>query len=290
MRDFRIFTDSTTDLPVEFYEKYDVPYISLTYNLDGATYDDNHTVLASEFYDKIRNGSTPTTSQPSPEIAEEFFRKELAEKDTDILFIAFSSELSGTYNSVSLAAANIMEEDPSRKIIVIDSLAASTGEGLIVHKAVKYKEAGHTLEETAKYVEDIKLHAVHLFTVDDLNCLHRGGRVSKGTAILGTLANIKPLLHTDNTGHLTSIGMARGRKKSILSLIDLMEKQMGSYRDQNDIVYMCNGDCMEDAEFAKETIKARFGIENIVITDTGPVIGSHSGPGTLAIFFMGDYR
>ena len=290
MRDFRIFTDSTTDLPVEFYEKYDIPYISLRYTIDGETFDDNHTVSATEFYNKMRNGSTPTTTQPSPEIAEEFIRNELSKHDTDILFIAFSSGLSGTYNSVSLAANNIMEDDPSRKIIVIDSLAASTGEGLIVYKAIQYKNAGHTLEETAKYVEDIKLHAVHVFTVDDLNSLHRGGRVSKGTAIVGTLANIKPLLHTDNEGHLTSVGMTRGRKKSLIWLVDSMEKQMGSYRDQNDTVFICNGDCMDDANFVKEQVMTRFGIENVIIADTGPVIGAHSGPGTLALFFMGDYR
>ncbi|MBO4214422.1 MAG: DegV family protein [Lachnospiraceae bacterium] len=290
MRDFRIFTDSTTDLPAEFYEKYDIPYISLRYTIDGETFDDNHTVSAADFYNKMRNGSTPTTTQPSPEIAEEFIRNEIAKKDTDILFIAFSSGLSGTYNSVSLAANNIMEEDPSRKIIVIDSLAASTGEGLIVYKALQYKNAGHTLEETAKYVEDIKLHAVHVFTVDDLNSLHRGGRVSKGTAIVGTLANIKPLLHTDDEGHLTSVGMTRGRKKSLIWLVDSMEKQMGSYRDQNDTVFICNGDCIDDANFVKEQVMTRFGIENVVIADTGPVIGAHSGPGTLALFFMGDYR
>lgn len=290
MRDFRIFTDSTTDLPAEFYEKYDIPYISLRYTIDGETYDDNHTVSAADFYNKMRNGSTPTTTQPSPEIAEEFIRNEIFQKDTDILFIAFSSGLSGTYNSVSLAANNIMEEDPSRKIIVIDSLAASTGEGLIVYKAIQYKNAGHTLEETAKYVEDIKLHAVHVFTVDDLNSLHRGGRVSKGTAIVGTLANIKPLLHTDDEGHLTSVGMTRGRKKSLMWLVDSMEKQMGSYRDQNDTVFICNGDCIDDANFVKEQVMTRFGIENVVIADTGPVIGAHSGPGTLALFFMGDYR
>ncbi|MBO4462032.1 MAG: DegV family protein, partial [Lachnospiraceae bacterium] len=277
MRDFRIFTDSTTDLPAEFYEKYDIPYISLRYTIDGETFDDNHTVSAADFYNKMRNGSTPTTTQPSPEIAEEFIRNEIAKKDTDILFIAFSSGLSGTYNSVSLAANNIMEEDPSRKIIVIDSLAASTGEGLIVYKALQYKNAGHTLEETAKYVEDIKLHAVHVFTVDDLNSLHRGGRVSKGTAIVGTLANIKPLLHTDDEGHLTSVGMTRGRKKSLIWLVDSMEKQMGSYRDQNDTVFICNGDCIDDANFVKEQVMTRFGIENVVIADTGPVIGAVCG-------------
>ena len=146
------------------------------------------------------------------------------------------------------------------------------------------------MEETAKYVEDIKLHAVHVFTVDDLNSLHRGGRVSKGTAIVGTLANIKPLLHTDDEGHLTSVGMTRGRKKSLIWLVDSMEKQMGSYRDQNDTVFICNGDCIDDANFVKEQVMTRFGIENVVIADTGPVIGAHSGPGTLALFFMGDYR
>ncbi|MBQ7077249.1 MAG: DegV family protein [Lachnospiraceae bacterium] len=290
MSGFRIFTDSSCDLPKSFYEEYDVPYICLTYYLEGKSYPDNQSLPSHEFYDKIRNGATPTTSQPSPEVAEEFIRAELEKKPTDILFIAFSSGLSGTYNSVSLAINNIKEDYPDNKFIVIDSLAASAGEGLLVYKAIQYKNEGHTLEETASYIEDLKNHLGHVFTVDDLNCLHRGGRVSKTVAIIGTLANIKPILHVDNEGHLTPLGNVRGRKKSILSLIDAMEKQMGSYRDKNDCIFISNGDCMDDANFAADTIRERFGIEDIRISDVGPVIGSHSGPGTLAIFFLADYK
>ena len=196
--------------------------------------------------------------------------------------IKIQSKVGSTVDPAFILRASLTGED--------SYTTASAGEGLLVYKAIQYKNEGHTLEETASYIEDLKNHLGHVFTVDDLNCLHRGGRVSKTVAIIGTLANIKPILHVDNEGHLTPLGNVRGRKKSILSLIDAMEKQMGSYRDKNDCIFISNGDCMDDANFAADTIRERFGIEDIRISDVGPVIGSHSGPGTLAIFFLADYK
>ena len=189
-----------------------------------------------------------------------------------------------------MAAEELQEEYPERKLIVIDSLCACLGEGLLVYKAVQLKRAGKSLEEVAAWVEENKLHMVHNFTVDDLNHLYRGGRVSKTAAFLGTIVNIKPILHVDNEGHLIPLSKVRGRKKSLLTLVDSMEKQMGSFRDQNDIVFISHGDCIEDADYVASVIKERFGIDAFLINYIGPTIGTHSGPGTVALFYMGEYR
>ena len=239
----------------------------------------------------MRDGSMPTTSQVNPEQAKAAFTACLKE-GKDVLYIAFSSGLSGTCGSGMVAAQEIQEEGeyPERKIVVIDSLSASLGEGLLVHKAVMLKEAGKSMEEVADWVENNKLHLCHNFTVDDLFHLHRGGRVSKATAILGTMINIKPVLHVDDEGHLIAIGKVRGRKKSLSALVDRMAEQIKGYEDQNDVVFISHGDCMEDAEYVKKLVQERFGIEKFIINHVGPTIGAHSGPGTVALFFMGNPR
>ena len=173
---------------------------------------------------------------------------------------------------------------------MIDALSASLGEGLLVHKAVLLKETGKSLDEVADWVEKNKLHLCHNFTVDDLFHLHRGGRVSKATAILGTMINIKPVLHVDDEGHLIAIGKVRGRKKSLSALVDRMADQIKGYEDQNDVVFISHGDCVEDAEYVKKLVQERFGIEKFIINHVGPTIGAHSGPGTVALFFMGNPR
>ena len=184
----------------------------------------------------------------------------------------------------------LMEENPGVRITVIDSLAASLGEGLLVHKAVTMRDQGKSYDEVVNWLEENKLHLVHNFTVDDLFHLHRGGRVSKATAILGTMINIKPILHVDDEGHLIAVGKVRGRKKSLTTLVDNMEKQIGSYRSQNDIVMISHGDCLEDAEYVKKLVEERFGIHEFLIHYVGPTIGAHSGPGTIALFYLGEYR
>ena len=233
----------------------------------------------------------PTTSQANPEQAKEAFTACL-EQGQDVLYIAFSSGLSGTCGSGMIAADEIRESGlyPDRRIVVIDSLSASLGEGLLVHKAVLLKEAGKSLDEVADWVEKNKLHLCHNFTVDDLFHLHRGGRVSKATAILGTMINIKPVLHVDDEGHLIAIGKVRGRKKSLSALVDRMADQIKGYEDQNDVVFISHGDCLEDAEYVKKLVQERFGIEKFIINHVGPTIGAHSGPGTVALFFMGNPR
>lgn len=290
MKSFIITTDTTADLPAEYIEKYHVPLMSLTYTIEGKTYNWDNPLPVKDFYAMMRNGSLPTTSQVNPEEACELFEKILTEQEADILHIAFSSGLSGSYNSARIAAEELCEKYPDRKIIVVDSLCASLGEGLLVHKAIQMKEAGKSLEETAAWVEENKLHVVHNFTVDDLFHLYRGGRISKTVAFMGTIINIKPLLHVDNEGHLVQLSKVRGRKKSLISLVDAMEEQIGSWRDKNNIVFISHGDVAEEAQFVADLVKERFGIDSFLINHVGSTIGAHSGPGTMALFYMGDYR
>ena len=206
----------------------------------------------------------------------------------DILHICFSSALSSSYNNTVVTAEAMMEQHPDTKIIVIDSLCASLGQGLLIYYACKKKEEGASLEELAEYVERIKLNVCHQFTVNDLFHLHRGGRVSKATAIIGSIANIKPVLHVDNEGRLINISKIRGRKRSLITLVDNMEKAMEGY--ENPIVFISHGDCLEDALFVKQQIEERFGIHDFLINYVGSTIGAHSGPGTVALFFMGKER
>lgn len=285
-----ITTDTTADLPESYLQEKGLYIISLSYTIDGETYDRNCELPVRDFYEKMRNGSMPTTSQVNPDSAKTFFKEIMEQHDADILHIAFSSGLSGTYNSVRLGAKELMEEYPGHRVIVVDSLCASLGQGLLVYKALENQEKGMSLDENAQWTEDNKLRLVHSFTVNDLFHLHRGGRVSRASAILGTMINIKPVLHVDNEGHLVALSRVRGRKKSLIALVDSMERQIGSYRDQNDIVFISHGDCEDEARYVTDLIKQRFGIKSFLINHVGSAIGAHSGPGTMAVFYLGEYR
>ena len=289
MGKFIITTDNMGDLPESYYEEHEIPYMSLTYTMDGVTYNKTHQLSSKEFYDKMRNGSMPTTSQVNPEDAKELWRP-LLEEGYDILHIAFSSGLSGTFNSCRLAAEELSEAYPDRRIEVIDSLCASLGQGLYIHKAVMMKEAGKSMEEIRVWLYGHRLNLCHMFTVDDLFHLHRGGRVSKMTAVLGTMINIKPVLHVDEEGHLIALNKVRGRKKSLVTLVDMMEERLKDYPETSETVFISHGDCIEDAEYVAKLVRERFGIEDILINPVGATIGSHSGPGTMALFFLGSHR
>ena len=229
----------------------------------------------------------PTTSQVNAETAKEVWRPYL-EQGMEVLHLAFSSGLSGSYNSTRLAAEELKEEHPEYKIKVVDSLCASLGEGMFVCKAVELRKAGKTMEETAAWLEEHKLNFCHVFTVDDLHHLHRGGRVSKMTAVLGTMINIKPLLHVDQEGRLTAVGKARGRHASLKTLVDRMEKTVTD--EGRETVFISHGDCRGDANKVAEMVRERFGTRDVRINYVGPVIGAHSGPGTLALFYLGTER
>lgn len=289
MKNFTIITDSTVDLPKEYIEENGLRIVYLSYIIGDETYTGDKQLPVKEFYDKMRKGIMPTTSQANPDTVKKILEEEL-QKNREILCLVFSSGLSGTYNSFRIAAEEVLEENKDCKIIVVDTLAASLGEGLLVHKAVELRKAGKSLEETAKWVEENKLHLVHAFTVDDLFHLHRGGRVSKATAIVGSMINIKPILHVDNEGHLIALSKSRGRKKSLHALVDYMEEKIGSYANQNDVIFISHGDCIEDANLVKEEVEKRFGIKKFLINEVGPTIGAHSGPGTVALFFLGESR
>ena len=287
MNEFVIVSDSTVDLPKEYLQSKQVPIISLSYIMDGVTYEEMDGLSHKEFFEKLRAGSLPTTSQINPEQVREALEP-FAKEGKDILYIGFSSGLSGSYNSVRMAAEDLKEEYPDINIIAIDSLCACMGEGLLLYKALELKEHGMSMEEIAKWVEANKLHICHNVTVDDLNHLHRGGRISKTTAVVGSMIKIKPIIHMSDEGKLVVIGKERGRKKSLVSIVDRMEKQMQGY--DNDIVMITHGDCIEDAEFVKKQVEERFGIHNVMINGIGSVIGSHTGAGVVAVFFMGDKR
>lgn len=286
---FQIITDSTTDLPQSYFEELNIKVCNLKCIIDGVQYGVDKVLASEDFYRMMREGKMPTTSQVNPDEAYRVFEEALKEGN-EILCIAFSSGLSGTYNSFRLAAEDIKEEYPEAEVYVVDSLCASMGEGLLLDYAVKMRDEGYSIKETRDWLESNKNNLVHMFTVDDLNHLYRGGRVSKTVAIIGTIAGIKPVLHVDYEGHLIPLRNVRGRKKSLIALVDDMEQKLGSFADKNETIFISHGDCPEDAQFVADEIVKRFGKKEILINTIGPVIGTHSGPGTVALFFMGDER
>ena len=289
MSEYVITTDNNSDLPEEYLKDHGVGCMYLSYSMDGKNYTHENFLPEHEFYEAMRNGSMPTTAQVNPENAKTLLEPYLKE-GKDILHIAFSSGLSGTYNSSRIAAEELMEEYTDRRIIVVDSLSASLGQGLLVWLAQQKKELGQTLEDVADWVEKNKLKMVHLFTVDDLNHLYRGGRVSRTTAIVGSMLNIKPVLHVDNEGKLTAIGKVRGRKKALQELVKLMDEKIGSFGADCDTIFISHGDCEQDAQYVAAKVKEKYNIKNIIINQVGATIGAHSGPGTMALFFVGDVR
>ena len=287
MNDYVITVNSTVDLPKEWLEERHIPVIPLKYTIDGETYKGMEGLSSKEFFQKLREGKMAVTSQVNPEEAKEALEAFLKE-GKDILHLAFSSGLSGTYNSMRIAAEELKEEYPERKVIVIDTLCACLGEGLLLYYALKRKGEGKSIEEVAQWAEENKLHVCHNVAIDDLNHLQRGGRVSKTTAILGTMVQVKPIIHMDDKGLLQVIGKERGRKKALNKIVDMAVEQAKGW--ENDIIMITHGDCAEDAEYVAELVRKKMGIENILVNNIGEVIGSHTGPGVVAVFCMGSKR
>lgn len=291
--DFEIVTDSCCNLLEDMIDDFGIHVLPLTFMVDGEdevyqSYLKGERTDLKQFYTMMREGKVFKTSLPNLAESEALFR-ELLGSGRDVLYIAFSSGLSGTYQALSLMAAQLQEEFPERKIHVVDSLAASGGQGLLVWYAVQHARAGESIDQVRDWLEENKLHLAHWFTVDDLMFLFRGGRVSKTAAWAGTLLNIKPVLHVDDEGHLIPMEKVRGRKKSLNALIDHMEKSANKpISDQ--MVFITHGDCIEDAQYVATRIKERFGVKEVVINYVDPVIGAHSGPGTMALFFLADKR
>lgn len=287
MREFVITVNSMVDLPKEWLKERNVPVLPLKYTIDGQTYQDMEGLSAKEFFQKLREGHMSVTSQINPEEAREMMEPFLKE-GKDLLHLAFSSGLSGTYNSMRIAAEELAEDYPDAKIIVIDTLCACMGEGLLLYKVLQLKDQGKTLEEIAEWVEANKLHICHNVTVDDLNHLHRGGRISKTAAVFGTLVQVKPIIHMDENGKLQVIGKERGRKRSLNKIVDMAVEQSEGW--ENDMVMITHGDCIEDAEYVAERVKEKLGNPEVLINNIGTVIGSHTGPGVVAVFLMGNKR
>jgi DegV family protein with EDD domain len=287
MQNFVIFTDSSSDLPISVVNELGIKVVQLTVTLEGEEPKPNDLVNTKEFYDALRTKKTATTSTPSINGFIEAFEPFVAEGN-DMLYLGFSSGLSGTYNAGSVAAAELSEKYPDRKIFTVDTLCASLGQGLIVYSAAKMRENGASIEDVRDFVENNKLNLCHWFTVDDLFFLKRGGRVSAATAVMGTMLSIKPVMHVDNAGKLINVEKARGRKAAIEALLRNMRDSHTDIKNQP--VFISHGDCLEDAEYLADLIKKEFGVEVLVIDYVGPVIGAHSGPGTLALFFYGKQR
>ncbi len=283
---FFITTDSTTDLSQELKAGLDIGILPLQYTLEDKEYADDQTGLDSfAFYERVRKGAMPKTSMVNESQAEEFFLKYTGSHD-NILHIGFSSALSGSCDSYKAAAEKFNSQNPGKKIAVVDSKAASAGEGLLVYYATRMRDEGLTLDEAAAKLEELKHNVCHYFTVDNLFHLNRGGRVPRSTAIIGTLLNIKPVLHVNPEGKLVALGKVMGRKKALASLVDRMEAKAKGM--ENDVVFISHGDSEQDAKYVGGLIQERLGVKQVYYSMIGPVIGTHSGPGTIALFFVGN--
>ncbi|MBE5959966.1 MAG: DegV family protein [Lachnospiraceae bacterium] len=286
---FVITTESNSDLPAAYLKENEIGIIPHYYDMDGITYGEDKLLTDKEFYDRMRKGVMPTTMASNPEVIRETFIS-YAKQGLDILHISFSSELSGGYSNVAVGAKEVCEEYPDIKIIVIDTLNASLGEGMVIMKAVELRAQGRSIEQTADWLNNNKLHFCVQFTVDDLFHLHRGGRVSKTTAIVGSMINVKPILYINNQGALVALMNVRGRKKSLITLVDNMLAGMGQYYSKDATVCIVHGDVPGDAQFVADLVREKLPDANIVVNTIGPSIGAHSGPGALGICYMGDHR
>ncbi|MDD6642798.1 MAG: DegV family protein [Firmicutes bacterium] len=285
-----VMTDSSADLTAELVEELGLDVIPLSVNVGEKSfmnYPDEREIGSHDFYEMLRGGANAKTSAVNVDTFLNAMSVHL-KAGKDILYLGFSSGLSSTYSASEIAAQELRETYPDRKILTVDTLCASLGQGLLVYLTMQKVLAGATIEEAAAFAEENRLHLCHWFTVDDLFFLKRGGRVSAATALVGSALGIKPVLHVDNEGHLINVSKARGRKNSILALVDRMEQSAIDPAKQT--IFISHGDCRDDAEFLADELRKRFGISDITINYVGPVIGAHSGPGTLALFFLGTSR
>lgn len=287
---FEIVTDSSANMPEALIEKYGLHIMTLMFRVNEkeyASYTKGEITDLGQFYKMMREKEEVTTSLINLDYCTSFLRN-LLEQGKDLLYVGFSSGLSGSFQAVSMVIEELKEEFPNRKIYAVDTLAAALGEGLLVHYAVEKRGEGKNIEEVRDWLLENRLQLCHWFTVDDLFFLHRGGRVSRTSAMVGSMLNIKPVLHVDDEGHLIVIEKVRGRKKSLDSLVAHMEETV--IDPENQVVCISHGDCLEDAEYVANKIKEKLHVKDVLINILDPVIGAHSGPGTVALFFVGTKR
>jgi len=284
---YRIITDNCCDLPAEMYEELNLSVVPLVVRFQGKEVSQYSEKWLKKMYAGLRAGEEATTSAVNPQGWSEAIEPVQAAGE-DALVLAFSSGLSTTYQSAVIAATELSEKYPDRKIRVIDTLCASLGQGLLVWYACKKRDEGMDFDGLADWLEEHKLNLCHWFTVDDLMFLKRGGRISAATALVGTMLQIKPVLHVDDEGHLINVSKARGRKASIEALAKKLAET--GLPGENDTVFISHGDCIEDVKILEASLKEKYGVKNIFTYYVGAVIGSHSGPGTIALFFLGNKR
>ncbi len=286
---FWIIADSSTDFPTSYIEKQNrLKIIPLTYEIEGQVYTPSGKEDETKaFYTSLREGKIATTAQINIQVWKDSLLP-LVEKGEEVLCLPFSSGLSGTCAAAFSAKEEIDQQFPNNNLIVIDTLAASLGHGLLVHYALKMRDEGHSLQEVATWVNENILHLAHWFTVDDLQFLRRGGRLSTASAYIGSILKVKPVLHVDNKGYLIPMEKVQGRKKSLKALLNKVEETAIHPEDQ--VVFISHGDCLEDAQYLENLLKKQLGVKEVMISLIGPVIGSHSGPGTVAIFFLASKR
>lgn len=284
---YRIITDSCCDLSEQMYEELNVSVVALSVTIKGETINSYTEERLKSIYEALREKENATTAAANPQDWENAIAPVL-EQGQDALVLAFSSGLSTTYQSAVIAAEELMERYPGRTVKVVDTLCASMGQGLFVYYACKKRDAGFSLEDLTAWCEENKHHIAHWVTVDDLFHLKRGGRVSAATAVAGTMLQIKPIIHVDEEGRLINVGKARGRKAALQTLA----KKMADTQivGENDTIFISHGDCVEDAEALGEMLKEMCGVKEVVIHYIGAVIGSHAGPGTIALFFLANKR
>ena len=284
---YKILTDSGCDLPSHMSDSLGVSVAPLSVLFQGKEYETYSESWLKELFNGLRNGEVTSTSAVNPEKWSSAM-EEILQQEEDLLVLTFSSGLSTTYQSAVIAAQELKEKYPQREIYVVDTLAASLGQGLLVYYAAKKRDEGLSLQDLVAWCEEYRYKLCHWFTVDDLMYLKRGGRISAATAILGTMLQIKPVLHVDDEGHLINVSKARGRKAAI----EALAKKLGEtgIPGANDTVFICHGDCIEDAQYLESLVKSKYGVKDVFIYYVGAVIGSHSGPGTLALFYLGDHR
>ena len=288
MSEYIIYTDSACDIAPEILKEWGVKYQNLTFRfVDEEREYQNDEMTPADFYACMRAGRVAKTAAINVETFKAAFEAELKE-GRDLLYLGFSSGLSNTSNAGQLAANELAELYPERKILVVDTLCASAGQGLLVYLTVQKKNAGATIEEAAAYARELVPHLCHWFTVDDLVYLKRGGRVSPTVALIGTMLNIKPVMHMDDEGHLIKVSQARGRKAALKAIVEQYDAL--ALTPDEGTVFICHGDCMDDAQRLAGMVRDKHGVEVKLITYTGTVIGAHSGPGTLALFFLGKHR
>ena len=288
MSGYVIHTDSACDIAPSLLCEWGVGCTNLTFRFNGEDKEyENGEMPIKDFYNRMREGGVAKTSAPNVGVFKEAFEKYLSE-GLDILYIGFSTGLSTTYNSGRIAAEELSEKYPERKIFTIDTRSASAGFGLLVNLAVKKKAEGKTIDEVKEYIEETAPYMCHWFTVDDLVYLKRGGRISAATAIVGNMLGIKPVLHMDEAGHLISMSKVRGRRASIMALADKYGELHDATKDGT--VYISHGDCDEDVETLKTILFEKYGATVELVSYVGTVIGAHSGPKTLALFFIGKER